>query len=604
MVNENSAASAERKRCASLLLWALLPVALLTLMGLRLGLAGTDRWISGAFEFILIAYISGITPYCWTLYNRLQDPDRVTAGAVPVAVSDKAAPGTIGAFQNPLNGARQNNTLEAYVRENQRLLHERNSLAQRLEQLQRSTGSRAAAEMIPTAAGLPPLASLYGGGGSVQASVASAASLFSPLNASLGACGTGPLTISQWKRGPPLGQGAFSSVALAMDTTTGAFFACKELRTPSVQAERALMAEMEFLKSMNHPNVVKMLGGMRHTDRHVLFEEAIFPGSLRWVIDKFGELPEQVMRSYCAQLLRGLQQLHRANRPHGDLKSDNLLVDLHGCLKLADFGSIAGSRHDDEDGGTPGTAFYMAPEVLEGRAPSAASDIWGVGCVMVEMATRRPPFYNLRVGVANELALIARIQKRNAAPDLPTTVSADCRDFLQLCFRHSPGERPSAEVLSRHRWLAAAPYSLGASHTWSVAPSFEDALNGGRRLHSDVSASGESFLNSPLHHLWHTPSDTASSQGEILIATRTLVLALEWLRVVREPRPVEDYMQRAIPSRAPSAASHDPPLFERRGMSSSASVSSAAFAHRDLLNQPMGPSSSSTVFSYGSTMQD
>lgn len=105
-------------------------------------------------------------------------------------------------------------------------------------------------------------------------------------------------------------------------------------------------------------------------------------------------LPAELVKSYMYQLLKGLEFCHSHRVLHRDLKPQNLLIDSHGCIKLADFGlarafgiPIRAYTHEVV------TLWYRAPEILMGaRQYACPVDVWSVGCIFAEMITGRPLF--------------------------------------------------------------------------------------------------------------------------------------------------------------------------------------------------------------------
>lgn len=122
--------------------------------------------------------------------------------------------------------------------------------------------------------------------------------------------------------------------------------------------------------------------------------------SLSDVEEKFGgALEEKVIKLYTRELLLGIKYLHENGFVHCDLKSKNVLLGSSGDIKLTDFGGAKrleefmgnrglAARSRLSMGGTP---LWMAPEVLRNEGLDFASDIWSLGCTVIEMATGRPP---------------------------------------------------------------------------------------------------------------------------------------------------------------------------------------------------------------------
>lgn len=177
-------------------------------------------------------------------------------------------------------------------------------------------------------------------------------------------------------------------------------------------------------------------------------------GSLQHNIKAFGKFPEKLAASYTFKILSGLHYLHSKDVIHCDLKAANILTTKTGGLKLTDFGvSLSLKMKDDENTGEPaGTPNWMAPEVIKFAGASAKSDIWSLGCTLVEMLTGKPPY----AGMPSFTALYRIVE--DDEPPIPKnlTLSEEGREFLMACFKKNPQDRPSAYELMQSKWMA--PY--------------------------------------------------------------------------------------------------------------------------------------------------
>ena len=99
-----------------------------------------------------------------------------------------------------------------------------------------------------------------------------------------------------------------------------------------------------------------------------------------------------------------------------------------------------------------GSPYWMAPEIIEMSAtPSAACDIWSLGCTILELTTGKPPHFDLA-----PMAALFRIVQDDV-PRLPAGASEALRDFLLQCFNREAALRANARVLLGHAWLQRAP---------------------------------------------------------------------------------------------------------------------------------------------------
>jgi serine/threonine protein kinase len=136
-------------------------------------------------------------------------------------------------------------------------------------------------------------------------------------------------------------------------------------------------------------------------------------------------------------------------------------VDEFGTCKISDFGiskkegkclhGLCNTAVEITDGGNrksqlslQGSIFWMAPEVIRNEGYSAKVDIWGLGCVVLEMFTAQRPWNKF-----NELATMYKLGQFNAPP-LPPKLQEDALDFLQKCFVAAKLDRPTATTLLGH----------------------------------------------------------------------------------------------------------------------------------------------------------
>jgi serine/threonine protein kinase len=116
-------------------------------------------------------------------------------------------------------------------------------------------------------------------------------------------------------------------------------------------------------------------------------------GSLGQTLKAFGKLNEKLVASYVVKILEGLDYLHRSDVVHCDLKAANILTTKTGNVKLTDFGVSLNLRAmEREIKDVAGTPNWMAPEVIELKGASTKSDIWSLGCTVIELLTGRPPY--------------------------------------------------------------------------------------------------------------------------------------------------------------------------------------------------------------------
>lgn len=215
-----------------------------------------------------------------------------------------------------------------------------------------------------------------------------------------------PSALSNYQLGDLLGRGASANVYRALNFHTGETVAIKSISVASLPASTLpdIMSEIDLLKNLNHPNIVKYKGFMRDKENLFIVLEYCENGSLQNILKRYGKFPESLVAVYMRQVLEGLVYLHEQGVIHRDIKGANILTNKDGSVKLADFGVssraptpdlAAAAANPDADNEVVGSPYWMAPEVIEQSGATAASDVWSVGCVVVELLEGKPPFGHL-----------------------------------------------------------------------------------------------------------------------------------------------------------------------------------------------------------------
>jgi serine/threonine protein kinase len=284
----------------------------------------------------------------------------------------------------------------------------------------------------------------------------------------------------KWQKGALLGSGSFGRVHLGLNLDTGELIAVKQVELsaekllPEQQPEiRALQSEIGILRNLKHENIVQYLGSSVENNTLNIFLEYVPGGSISSLLRKFGSLPEHLVRLYTKQILQGLRYLHSHKIIHRDIKGANILVDNKGVIKLADFGAskkLEGLVSHGDVASLKGTIYWMAPEVIRQSGYGRQADIWSLGCTVIEMATGRPPWSG---EFAEQISALFNIATTNDPPPIPQSLSREARDFLMLCFKRNPRERPTASRLLKHPWIAQskqAPPSISGPGGYPAKP--------------------------------------------------------------------------------------------------------------------------------------
>ncbi|KAK7404350.1 hypothetical protein VNO78_05179 [Psophocarpus tetragonolobus] len=267
---------------------------------------------------------------------------------------------------------------------------------------------------------------------------------------------------NKYMLGDEIGKGAYGRVYKGLDLENGDFVAIKQVSLENIAQEdlNIIMQEIDLLKNLNHKNIVKYLGSSKTRSHLHIVLEYVENGSLANIIkpNKFGPFPESLVAVYIAQVLEGLVYLHEQGVIHRDIKGANILTTKEGLVKLADFGVATKlTEADVNTHSVVGTPYWMAPEVIEMAGVCAASDIWSVGCTVIELLTCVPPYYDLQPMPA----LFRIVQDEH--PPIPDSLSPDITDFLLQCFKKDARQRPDAKTLLSHPWIQNCRRALQSS---------------------------------------------------------------------------------------------------------------------------------------------
>nr|XP_033798086.1 cyclin-dependent kinase 1 isoform X2 [Geotrypetes seraphini]XP_033798087.1 cyclin-dependent kinase 1 isoform X2 [Geotrypetes seraphini]XP_033798088.1 cyclin-dependent kinase 1 isoform X2 [Geotrypetes seraphini]XP_033798090.1 cyclin-dependent kinase 1 isoform X2 [Geotrypetes seraphini]XP_033798091.1 cyclin-dependent kinase 1 isoform X2 [Geotrypetes seraphini] len=196
-----------------------------------------------------------------------------------------------------------------------------------------------------------------------------------------------------------IGEGTYGVVYKGRHKSTGQVVAMKKIRLENEEegVPSTAIREISLLKELRHPNVVCLQDVLMQDSRLYLIFEYL-PMDLKKYLDSLpsDQFMDQILvKSYLYQILQAILFCHSRRVLHRDLKPQNLLIDSKGVIKLADFGlgrafgiPVRVYTHEVV------TLWYRAPEVLLGSVRySTPIDIWSIGTIFAEMATKKPLFH-------------------------------------------------------------------------------------------------------------------------------------------------------------------------------------------------------------------
>ncbi|KAI1355114.1 hypothetical protein F5Y01DRAFT_270841 [Xylaria sp. FL0043] len=322
--------------------------------------------------------------------------------------------------------------------------------------------------------------------------------------------------LKDYRLGECIGKGAFGAVYKAFNWGTGEAVAVKQIKLVNLPKSelRMIEAEIDLLKNLHHDNIVKYIGFVKSADCLNIILEYCENGSLHSICKAYGKFPENLVGVYMTQVLQGLQYLHDQGVIHRDIKGANILTTKDGKVKLADFGvSTSTLAGPDKEAQVVGTPYWMAPEIIELSGATPASDIWSLGCTVIELLSGKPPYHHLQAMPA----LFAIVNDDH--PPLPEGVSSAARDFLMQCFQKDPNLRVSARKLLKHNWIVGcrrsdAPVSKAPGNFSQAVEEVKQWNKALTSSDSNLRASTGSDSSGPPQHSHQNPRLSSHEQNK------------------------------------------------------------------------------------------
>eukprot|EP01071_Lankesteria_metandrocarpae_P008584 Lankesteria_metandrocarpae@DN4999_c0_g1_i1.p1 len=279
-----------------------------------------------------------------------------------------------------------------------------------------------------------------------------------------------------------LGSGSFGQVHLVREKTTKLLRVCKVINKDKAQIPvEQIQAEIEFMKTLDHPNIIKIFDVYEDYNSIYIIMEQCCGGELMDRVaegrKEKGEVHEKYVASVMMQMMEALCYFHSKKIAHKDLKPENVMfqdTSPESPLKVIDFGvaELFGGP-TDKSAQAAGTALYMAPEVWR-RCFGIKCDVWSAGCILYLLLTGALPFTGGSVQQVQRRILTGEPNYKVEARG----VSPHAMDLIKAMLQKDPKVRPSALQVLQHPWFKMAPES-GATLSHEVLFNLEKYMRGG-----------------------------------------------------------------------------------------------------------------------------
>ena len=248
-----------------------------------------------------------------------------------------------------------------------------------------------------------------------------------------------------------LGEGAYGSVYKVYQKATNYIRAVKAIKKKNVYRTE-FMNEIKVLKTVDHPNIIKLFDCYYDNIFYYMVEEYCSGGDLFDYIKKEKCFTERKASIIIKQLLSAINYLHKKNIVHRDIKPDNIVfiktTNNNIFIKLIDFGTstaFKGKNLSQEFG----TIYYIAPEVFM-NSYNEKADIWSCGIILYTMLCGHPPFCGSDENIIKSKILHSKL---NFPVKDFKNISDEAIEFIKLLLTYDPEKRPSAEEALQNAWL-------------------------------------------------------------------------------------------------------------------------------------------------------
>lgn len=210
----------------------------------------------------------------------------------------------------------------------------------------------------------------------------------------------------------------------------------------SIEEKQLILNEYVLTKLSKHPNIIDYYLLYDYNEEMWIIQE-LMKIPLTNLLQKNSPIPEPFIIYVLKQILNGLSFIHSQYRIHRDIKSDNVLLDHSGNIKLCDLGFAAQLTMEKDSRSTlAGTPCWLAPEVIESKPYDTKADIWSFGILAIEMIEGEPPMLRCKADKIMKSVVKSEVKLKNKK-----YISSELAEIVECCLMKDPGLRKSAQEL-------------------------------------------------------------------------------------------------------------------------------------------------------------
>jgi len=408
--------------------------------------------------------------------------------------------------------------------------------------------------------------------------------------------------------GSTLGEGEFGKVKLGWTKANTTNFeiprqvAIKLIKRDTIQKnsnkEIKIYREINALKQLNHPNIVKLDEVLQNSKYIGIVLEYASGGEFYKYIQRKKRLKEQTACRLFAQLISGVSYIHSKGLVHRDLKLENLLLDKNENLIITDFGFVNEFFSSNELMNTScGSPCYAAPELVISTRPYEArkADIWSCGVILFAMLAGYLPWDDdIENADGNDIARLYRYITQTALK-FPEYINPLPRDLLRHILISDPTKRVNSHFIKEHKWLSShLPFLSITPDEWDKIAFSKNILrlpkHNNKQNMNNGNNNNNNTPNNNLNNHFNKPrplsacsTSSTNSNGEkrdsLLIDSTLLVFPVP-------PRESQSHVltMSSLPSpeRRPSSSRHG---HTRSNSAASLALQAVVDAERELLQQ-------------------